>query len=555
MRTRRLFIFALMASMLMTVLSPPATSVPAAPSRVLIIVLDQMRPDYVERFDMANVRALLNGGVNFPRAVLGHMAAETVISHNVITSGLFPKHMGWTNEVYRDVGNVLGGGNNAYYVSSSWSCDQFGTLVNAKGYPKLEDYLGEGASDAKFVAIGQKTTASCGAGQPAVSGTDNDIIVRMGSSATLDCDQDGTPESWRGPSGVNVPAYIATTCGRFYVNTTPTYGTATTPPAWMYPLDGDRFAKGTDPAHLGGDVWTADTAIAVMENESDWKGMLVSFPSIDKMAHMWGTNDDGPSGVGEDTVAFAHLPEVARIADQQVGRLLDELQDQGLADDTLVVLTTDHAGQTARRFHGINQAGRSNFNWYYGAETGSLADEEYLEPSPAIRRFINALDGNVDFTYQDGHIAAWLHDRSIPAKRAAARALRELPSVIATYFRDGGRYQLEWSGGLASASERAWWRANAQRFINTMAAPNGPDAVALLRDQTSYGVKGDHGGHQRPIQRIPIAFSWPGLKGGATPGRQIRSVDILPTILGLMGIASDPAHPMDGRAVVLPLAP
>ena len=36
------------------------------------------------------------------------MAAETVISHNVLTSGLFPKHMGWTNEVYRDVDNVLG---------------------------------------------------------------------------------------------------------------------------------------------------------------------------------------------------------------------------------------------------------------------------------------------------------------------------------------------------------------------------------------------------------------------------------------------------------------
>ena len=55
------------------------------------------------------------------------MAAETVISHNVITSGLFPKHMGWTNEVYRDVGNVLGGGEGAYYVTSSMSCDQFRT--------------------------------------------------------------------------------------------------------------------------------------------------------------------------------------------------------------------------------------------------------------------------------------------------------------------------------------------------------------------------------------------------------------------------------------------
>ena len=85
-----------------------ATAVPEAPTRVLIIVLDQMRPDYVQRFNMENVRSLMRGGVNFPRAQLGHMAAETVISHNVITSGQFPKHMGWTNEVYRDVGEHAG---------------------------------------------------------------------------------------------------------------------------------------------------------------------------------------------------------------------------------------------------------------------------------------------------------------------------------------------------------------------------------------------------------------------------------------------------------------
>jgi arylsulfatase A-like enzyme len=76
----------------------------------------------------------------------------------------------------------------------------------------------------------------------------------------------------------------------------------------------------------------------------------------------------------------------------------------------------------------------------------------------------------------------------------------------------------------------------------------------LLRDDTSYGVKGDHGGHQRAIQRIPIAFSWPGLMPGATPDAQIRSADILPTILRLMGIQADSEYPMDGRAVRLPRA-
>ena len=52
------------------------------------------------------------------------MAAETVISHNVITSGQFPRNMGWSNEVHRDVDGVLGTAGE-YYVTSSMSCAQF----------------------------------------------------------------------------------------------------------------------------------------------------------------------------------------------------------------------------------------------------------------------------------------------------------------------------------------------------------------------------------------------------------------------------------------------
>ena len=66
--------------------------------RVLIIMLDQARPDTIKRYDMDNVKALMGDG-STSNALVGHMAAETVISHNVITSGLFPKHMGWSNEV------------------------------------------------------------------------------------------------------------------------------------------------------------------------------------------------------------------------------------------------------------------------------------------------------------------------------------------------------------------------------------------------------------------------------------------------------------------------
>ena len=109
MSRRRVMFLAFAVSMLMaTLFAASAQAAPDRPSRVVIIVLDQARADTIDRYGMKNVQELQHKGKNFPNALVGHMAAETVISHNVITSGLFPKHMGWTNEVYRDTDDVLG---------------------------------------------------------------------------------------------------------------------------------------------------------------------------------------------------------------------------------------------------------------------------------------------------------------------------------------------------------------------------------------------------------------------------------------------------------------
>ena len=45
------------------------------PSRVLIVVLDQARPDTIQRYGMDNVKALMRDGVSFPNALVGDMAA------------------------------------------------------------------------------------------------------------------------------------------------------------------------------------------------------------------------------------------------------------------------------------------------------------------------------------------------------------------------------------------------------------------------------------------------------------------------------------------------
>jgi arylsulfatase A-like enzyme len=66
----------------------------------------------------------------------------------------------------------------------------------------------------------------------------------------------------------------------------------------------------------------------------------------------------------------------------------------------------------------------------------------------------------------------------------------------------------------------------------------------------TYGVIGDHGGHNELVQNIPMVFSGPGI-GSKDPNTSIRLVDVLPTLLTTMGIHYDPAD-LDGEAVKLP---
>jgi Type I phosphodiesterase / nucleotide pyrophosphatase len=558
---------------------------PDRPSRVVVIVLDQARSDTIERYKMRNVQALMHDGVNFSDAVVGHMAAETVISHGVVTSGQLPKHLGWSNEVYRDVDGVLGTAGD-YYITSSLGCSQFKALIEAGGYKKLPDYLDDAFGESsKFVSLAQKRTAVCTAGHTSSAagdgtGTDaEDIILQIrGSSAPVNCD---AQSGWRRPEDGNnsAPAYFGLDeeCNRWWTwQAANAYGTGTILPGRIYNLDGNRFVPGFDENHLGGDIWSTDAAITVIENDPDWRGMMVSLGGIDKLGHMWGPEDSVRGAPGSEQ-EMRHLPFVAQTADQQVGRLIDALRAEGLLDETLVVITADHAAQTGRRFHGrfdtftvgsnINacdpatptspSALRSDCNWYYGQESGPLADEAYLDPSPAIQQLKDALtppggETNLRFSYQDAHIAAWLNDTSDARKQAAAEAILDLPDVIASFsLNENADDYVFFGANVMSGPERQWFEGHGEALLDTMAAPYGPDVVALLRNDTTYGVRGDHGGHQREVQRIPMVFAWPGLDA-TERAEPMRLVDVLPTILTTMEIDFDPAD-LDGEAIELPV--
>ena len=558
---------------------------PDRPSRVVIIVLDQARPDTITRYGMTNVQELQRRGTSFPKAYVGHMAAETVISHNVITSGQFPKHMGWSNEVYRDTDAVLGPPG-AYYVTSSMSCAQFKLLIDHGQYAKIQDYLDQKFGETSpFASISQKRTSACTSGHTSSGGGDGtatdpeDIIFQIrGSSAPVSCDG---RSSWRQPETGNgpLPAYFANTSdcsNRWWTwQGTGAYGTGSMSPANLYPLEGDRFVPGipppgVPPAHVGGDNWSADAAIRFITNEPNWNGMMISLGGIDKLGHMWGPEDQGEPGAAPGSVEeMRRLPFIAKNADVQVGRIVDTLEATGLLDDTLIVITADHAAQTGRRFHGVLAEGvtnplcsdspyphhptdppsngiRSDCNWYLGSDS----DEHYHDPSPAVRGLEDALGGNLAFSYQDSQVGAWLKGTSLAQKREAAAAVLDMPDIIASYHTNAAQddYLLYGTNHMTGA-ERSWFARYAAELVDTMAAPNGPDVVGLTATDVTYGVMGDHGGANQLVQRIPMVFYGAGV-GSKDSNRDMRLVDVMPTVLDTMGIDFD-EDSVDGEAVKL----
>ena len=530
---------------------------PAKPTKVVIIVVDALGKEIVDKYDMTNVKKLMADYVDTPKGYLGHTGSVTVVTHNVITSGLLPKHTGWTTEGYRDVDNVLpdlkpnNGVSDNLYISSDWDNTSMFPVMEHYGYPKLADYLDETGTT---FTISPKVYAAYAFGGPGSTS-----ITTFGS---ITCPAGGPNAGvrYRGPVGIHVPSYVTSTCGsRYYVARGPVYDTNKLP-ASMYSVADNRYVVGHDPAHLGGDIWATDMALDVMDHEDDWSGIFVTLPGVDKAAHMWGgVHDPGPTGADGDPMT--HLAFAAATADAQVGRIMTKLEADGELDNTLVVLTADHGSVSVKtppngivtdpHFHGTvcTAIDCGFFNWYYGDVEN---DVNYNQPQAALQPLVAT--GNLGFSYSDSSLNVWLHDQS-PAKVAeAAGIMATMPDVTAVWRNDGDhftlvspvRYDL-----MSTKAERQWFDKHAQELVDTQAAPYGPDLVATLPDDTTYSVAGDHGGIQQAAQEIPIVFAGAGL-GSKDVMAPVRSVDIMPTILKAMGIA--PTAPMDGVGYPLPRA-
>ena len=473
------------------------------PDHLVVMVFDQMRPDYIDRFNLENFKRLRASSRHYPEAYVGHLASQTIVSHLVIPTGLPPKELPWLEDVLLDAEGALGKPD-AVYKTDDLTRDQMWHLLER--VPR-EQFLQSRIQEAlgPVFAIGEKNYAATVFGGPHAS-----AIVTL-AKAKGSCT----------PDGVNVPAYIAGN-PRFSVDCAETYGTDL---PTIYAFDGSRYVPGNDASRPGGDVWTADVALEVMRRES-WAGLFLTFGGIDKVAHMLGEQD----GPGLASVQSQYrLADVLRIADAQLGRILDELDARGLVDRTMVVVTADHGGQRHDAYLGNNR-------FQSCCPYDNVADPP--EPPYWLQHLNNV--GKLRTAYADSDITLWLADHSESNEHALIRGLQDVSGVTEIYAKrkeaSGYRYERVYASlEKQGAAFRSWASKHSEELANTMAGPGGPDLIALLADGYGFGRIGGHGGAQEKVQRIPMILRVPAEKP-STRTTALRLMDLAPEIANVLGL-------------------
>jgi len=475
---------------------------------LMILVFDQMRPDYIDRFNLQNFKRLRSSSRNYPEAYVGHLGSQTVVSHLVIPTGLLPKSLPWQDDTFWDEPGVLGKAG-AAYETGGLTLEQFWMALDR--IPK-EQFLPTRIRNKfgrRVFSVGEKNYSTELLGTPAA-----DVIVTL------------RPLSGQcSPFGVRVPDYIASN-PRFSVDCSERYGTGF---STIYALDGSRYVPGRDTAHLGGDVWAADAALEIMKHE-EWSGIFMTFGGIDKIGHMLGEHD----GHGLTSVPSEyHLADATRIADEQLGRIRHALQTMGLADRTLFIVTADHGGQKNDFYLGNNK---------YQSCCRFENSRSNVEP-PYWIEHLNQL-GKLKTSYQDTSLKLWLADHSAENERAIVQGMADIPGMTEVYAlrKTGEEFHYEQVlSRLESQPERfkSWARLHNVELLATMAAPAAPDLVGLLADGFGFGRIGDHGGAQEKVQRIPLIINVPG-EAPATHARPLRLVDISSEVTTLLRLAPAP---------------
>jgi arylsulfatase A-like enzyme len=285
-----------------------------------------------------------------------------------------------------------------------------------------------------------------------------------------------------------------------------------------------------------------------MDQTPHWTAIFASFGSIDKSLHMLAEHET-PTKEKWALDAKMDLKSVLEIADAQLGKILTSLQEKNQLKETLIVVTADHGGQENKFFHGINNPGPGMSGFEYGK--GPNFDNDRLPPS--LKKLQNT--GLIQAATLGSYLSFWLKKQDKISIARFGDLARSVPGVAEVYTRHDTKETVHYVRTFRNTELKDgpldWAKKYDQDLMETMARDGSPDVVVLLQDGHGYAVKGDHGGAQEKVQRIPLIIVSPDLKlRGTTSEMPARLVDINPIVTRIMHLKK-PEGALDGSASVI----
>jgi hypothetical protein len=491
--------------------------VPARPRLVVLIAVDQLRPDYLDRYRdqwTGGFRRLLDQAAYFPDGQQDHALTQTAPGHSTMLSGRFPSHNGIPS-------NALG-----VEDASAALLGVTGTGASPRRFQgtELYDWMLVRDSGARVLGVSRK---------------DRSAILPVGRA--------------RGQVYWYVDGTFTTS--RYYADALPDWVTRYNArqgakrlagASWTPLLAADRYAEvdsmpfenngadfvfphrfPTSPEEVARDLpnypWidslTLDLALegvsAIQLGQREGTDLLtISLSATDAVGH-----DFGPDS--------RELHDMLLRLDHWLGWFMDSLAVLVPSSQTDFVLTADHGVQSFPEWTtGVRHeaAGRV---W--------MSDVAREAAAPLRQRFRT----DFRFEFDDGLLTA-----DLPLLRAHGIDVDSLAKALAEKARSrAGVTRVFTPATLRSASpgdrEARLWRHTLPPNIEWLfAAVVGPGYT-----WQSSGGSTSHGTTNRLDTTIPIAFWGPGIRPGRY-ARPVNSVDIGPTLAALVGVT--PTEPVDG---------
>jgi hypothetical protein len=447
------------------------------PKKWIVIVVDSLRPDYISRFKLKNIQNLQSRSANYTDALVGYIGSETVVSHMVIATGLPPKMLPFSDEIFRDTTGVLGNKNDLYNTGSLSTSELHKILSTV---PK-KNFLSEktrAIHEGKVFSVGQKGYAAA-----ELSGPYGDSMITF-KKANGKCF----------PDGINLPQYIVKDPTLMH-NCTDQFSTEDS----FYPADIRQSPISLNDSSSG-DAWVASIVEKIIKNE-DFSAIFATFAAVDKYAHLLGDHNR----IEEKHFKSQYtLEEIAVFADQQIGRIIAALKSKGLENQTGIVLTSDHGGQYDSTYLGNGASAR------YG-----LLKNDAPKSTPFWLEFV-AKSGEVEASIADTAMRFWLKvgsdgKRTIKQIQSVSRWTEIYQKVCSL---DHCAYQ-QVAERLSKTSPafKKWAKKTSQSILDNSCNAQSADIIVLLDDDVGFDLIGDHGGAQEKVQRIPLMIYRPGVNG------------------------------------------